>query len=109
MILREVDQYVWIALTMADRSGEGAITFDSDGFSITQSHLTNDSGDNVVTWNWKANGGTTSSNTDGTITSTVQANVNAGFSIVLYTGTGVRHCWAWIRCSAKDDLHQRAR
>ena len=27
-------------------------------------------------------------NTDGTITSTVQANVNAGFSIVLYSGTG---------------------
>ena len=75
--------------TMADRSGEGAITFDSDGFSITQAHpATNDSGDNVVTWNWKANGGTTSSNTDGTITSTVQANVNAGFSIVLYSGTG---------------------
>jgi hypothetical protein len=75
--------------TMADRSGEGAITFDSDGFSITQSHpATNDSGDSVVAWNWKANGGTTSTNTDGTITSTVQANVNAGFSIVLYSGAG---------------------
>ena len=37
---------------------------------------------------WKANGGTTSSNSDGSITSTVQANTDAGFSIVQYTGTG---------------------
>ena len=75
--------------TMADRSGEGAISFESDGFNITQGHpATNDSGDNVVTWNWKANGGTKVTNTDGTITSTVQANVNAGFSIVLYSGAG---------------------
>ena len=37
---------------------------------------------------WKANGGTTSSNTAGSITSTVQANTDAGFSIVQYTGTG---------------------
>ena len=37
---------------------------------------------------WKANGGTTSTNTSGTITSTVQANQDAGFSIVKYTATG---------------------
>jgi len=42
----------------------------------------------LATWNWKANGGTTSSNTDGSITSTVQANTTAGFSIITYTGTG---------------------
>ena len=35
-----------------------------------------------------ANGGTTASNTNGSITSTVQANTTAGFSIVQYTGTG---------------------
>ena len=39
-------------------------------------------------WHWKANGGTTGTNTDGDITSTVQANQTAGFSIVTYTGTG---------------------
>ena len=75
--------------TMADRTGEGAITFDSDGFSITDSHpTTNDSGDSVVAWNWKGNGGTQVTNTDGTIISTVQVNANAGFSIVLYSGAG---------------------
>jgi hypothetical protein len=35
-----------------------------------------------------ANGGTTASNGDGSISSTVQANTDAGFSIVQYTGTG---------------------
>ena len=41
-----------------------------------------------MSYGWKANGGTTSSNTNGSITSTVQANTDAGFSIVQYTGTG---------------------
>jgi hypothetical protein len=45
-------------------------------------------GSTYVFWQWKANGGSTSSNTNGSITSTVQANPTAGFSIVLYTGTG---------------------
>jgi hypothetical protein len=43
--------------------------------------------DTFVAWNWKA-GGTGSSNTDGSITSTVSANPSAGFSIVTWTGTG---------------------
>ena len=42
---------------------------------------------NSVGWVWKANG-TGSSNTDGSITSTVSANP-AGFGILTYTGTGV--------------------
>ena len=41
-----------------------------------------------VHWLWKCNGGTTASNSNGTITSTVQVNADAGFSIVTYTGTG---------------------
>ena len=44
--------------------------------------------ENIMSYGWKANGGTTSSNTNGSITSTVQANTDAGFSIVQYTGTG---------------------
>ena len=48
----------------------------------------NTSSATFVAWNWVANGGTTSSNSDGDITSTVQANTDAGFSIVTYTGTG---------------------
>jgi len=63
-------------------------SFDSDGFSIGSDNLVNNSGKNYVAWCWKANEGTTSSKTDGSITSTVQANTKAGFSIVSYTGDG---------------------
>ena len=66
----------------------GLTAFDSDGFSLGSSTNHNVSSNTYVAWNWKANGGTTSSNTDGSITSTVQTNTTAGFSIVLYTGTG---------------------
>ena len=63
--------------------------FNSDGFTVSDNASQADmnaSAHNYVGWNWKANGGTTSSNTDGSITSTVQANTDAGFSIVTYTG-----------------------
>jgi hypothetical protein len=65
-------------------------SFNTDGFSIGNGASVNqpDRDVNYVTWQWKANGGTTASNTDGTITSTVQANTDAGFNIVTYTGTG---------------------
>lgn len=46
------------------------------------------SGKSFVSWNWLAGNGT-SSNTDGSITSTVSVNQKAGFSVVSYTGTGV--------------------
>ena len=67
-------------------------TLDSDGFTLDDNTDTNfyvnRNNETYVAWNWKANGGTTSSNSDGSQTTTVQANTTAGFSIVLYTGTG---------------------
>ena len=48
----------------------------------------NASGGNYIVQGWRANGGTTSSNSEGNITSTVQANTKAGFSIITYTGSG---------------------
>ena len=61
-------------------------SFDSDGFTLDGGGgSTNNSGTTYVSWNWKA-AGTASSNTDGSITSTVSANTSAGFSIVKYTG-----------------------
>lgn len=49
---------------------------------------TNYSSAPYVAWSWKINGGTTSTNTNGTITTTVQANQDAGISILTYTGNG---------------------
>jgi hypothetical protein len=62
-------------------------SFDSDGFTVGSSGGANESGQTYVAWCWKA-GGTAVSNTDGSITSQVSANVDSGFSIVSYTGTG---------------------
>jgi len=47
----------------------------------------NGSGYTYVGWFWDG-GGTGSSNTAGSITSTVSANASAGFSVVAYTGNG---------------------
>ena len=63
-------------------------SFDTNGFTLGTEGGVNTNTGTYVAWNWKANGGTTSSNSTGSITSTVQANTTAGFSIVLYTGTG---------------------
>ena len=69
-----------------ETEANGIQAFETDGFQIGSGGLVNTNGNNYVTWQWKANGGTTSSNTDGSITTTVQANTTAGFSIVTYTG-----------------------
>jgi hypothetical protein len=64
-------------------------SFNSNGFTVgtpEDSNSTNSSSSTKVAWQWKANGGTTSSNTAGNITSTVQVNSTAGFSIVTWTG-----------------------
>ena len=62
-------------------------SFDSDGFTLGSDTKTNGNGSTYASWNWKANGAG-SSNTDGSITSTVSANTTSGFSIVKYTGNG---------------------
>ena len=67
---------------------DGVQRFLKGGIEIEDLLGLNASGASIVAWNWVANGGSTSSNTDGSITSTVQANTTAGFSIVQYTGTG---------------------
>ena len=71
-----------------DTNTNGLQEFGSTFFRAGSLTRTNETGDTYVAWNWKANGGTTSSNTDGSITSTVQASTDAGFSIATYTGTG---------------------
>jgi hypothetical protein len=62
-------------------------SYDSDGFTVGADNGSNESGQTYVGWSWLA-GGTASSNTDGSITSSVSVNTTSGFSIVSYTGTG---------------------
>ena len=77
---------------------DGLPSFNSNGFNIGD-NFNGDYGLNgdpsgtygsaagYVAWCWKA-GGTAVSNTDGTITSQVSANVDAGFSIAQFVGDG---------------------
>jgi hypothetical protein len=84
---RGVNKPLYSSLNSAEASITNGLTrFDPDGFRVSSAAAVNEN--SMVCWNWKANGGTTASNSDGSITSTVQANQDAGFSIVTYTTAG---------------------
>jgi hypothetical protein len=68
-----------------DRGVYGLKSFTSNGFTLGTGGEVNDSSEDYVAWNWLA-GGSPSSNSNGSITSSVSANTKAGFSIVTYTG-----------------------
>tara|TARA_R100001126_G_C4855319_1_gene164315 strand:+ start:161 stop:1258 length:1098 start_codon:yes stop_codon:yes gene_type:complete len=69
-------------------STNNGINTDGFQFGSVSEHNLNNLGSEYVAWAWKAAGGTTASNSTGGITTTVQANTTAGFSIVTYTGDG---------------------
>jgi len=81
--------------------------FGSDGYTLGASDAVNGNTKEYVGWNWKANGAG-SSNTDGTITSTVSANTTAGMSIATWSGTGssgsVGHGLGGVDCMIIKDL-----
>jgi len=84
--VRGVTNYLVSDDTDAETTNAESLTgFDSDGFTVGTMNEVNTSTEAFVAWNWKANGAG-SSNTDGSISSTVSANTTAGFSIVKYTG-----------------------
>ena len=87
--VRGVGKGLFSDLTNAENASMGGMTsFDSDGFTFDGSISSlNYSARDFVSWNFKA-GGAAVTNTDGTITSQVSANTEAGFSIVTFTGNG---------------------
>ena len=82
--------------TDTEGNGNGVLSsFNSDGFTVAGgSSGSNPRGlvnkgttaNDYVAWTWRA-GGSGVSNSDGSISSTVSVNTEAGFSIVSYTGT----------------------
>lgn len=69
--------------------GTGGLTsFNSNGFTLGNAVSDNGNAVTFVGWQWKA-GGAAVTNTAGSITSQVSANVSAGISVVTYTGNGV--------------------
>ena len=80
--------------TNAESTNEHLLEYGTDGFNFIGGSPTSAAGHqqvnsasyNYVAWNWKANG-SGSSNTNGSINTTkTSANVDAGFSIITYTG-----------------------
>ena len=73
------------AYTTNEGTESGVTAFGTDGFTLgSQQGGYNSSGASYVSWCWRANGGTTATNSDGDVDSTVQANPDAGFSIVQF-------------------------
>ena len=73
--------------TNAEETG-GLTSFNSDGFTVDGLVDTSGKpGSNYAAWQWLA-ANSTSSNTDGDISSTISANTTSGFSIVSYSGSG---------------------
>jgi hypothetical protein len=100
--VRGVTKLLISNLTNVESTDVNTVTsFDSDGFTLGTSY--NGSGTTYASWNWKANG-TASSNTDGSITSSVSANQDAGFSIVSWTGNGTDNATVGHGLSQKPDM-----
>ena len=86
--VRGVDLFLRSDTTAAENNFGGTYgvnSFDSNGFTVGNGSAVNGNGYSMVGWSWKA-GGAARNNTKGTLTSTISANVDAGFSIVKYTG-----------------------
>ena len=80
------DYYMYSNGTAASTtSGSDYLEFTSTGIKLDNSwDGINHSGANYISFGWRANGGTTSTNNEGNHTSTVQANTVGGFSIISY-------------------------
>ena len=68
----------------AEETQSGVTAFGSDGFTLGTWIGSTKTGDDYVAWNWKAEG-SASTNTSGSIDSSVLANTAAGFSIASFT------------------------
>ena len=84
---RGVTKAVVIDTNAAETTDSNGLTaFGSDGFTVGSDVVYNNSSDTYASWNWRANGGTTSSNGNGSVTSTVQVDPSGAFSIVTFRG-----------------------
>ncbi len=89
--VRGVGKHIFSNATDAEYNygavGVGLTSFDAGGFSIAGAMEANYNANSYISWLWKA-GSAPVANTAGSIASQVSVNVEAGFSIVTYTGIG---------------------
>ena len=111
-IVRGGDKLLATNGTGAEETVGGGITFGASSTTIGADTggygFNNRVGDDYVAWHWRTDGTSGSSNTDGSITSTVSASTTSGFSIVSFngqTGTvghglGVKPSMIILKCRA---------
>ena len=88
--VRGVSKLLRVSSNIAEFTSSDSITaIGSDGFTVgaDSNGYVSSGTDKQVSWCWKA-GGSSSSNSDGSVTSTVSASTTSGFSIARFTGTG---------------------
>ena len=85
--VRGATKFLQSDTTAAEGTNNGLTAFNSNGFSVGAIGDTNSNTATLVGWQWNA-GGSTVTNTSGTISAQVRANTTAGFSVVTYTGNG---------------------
>lgn len=89
-VIRGNNNVLFTNTTDAEANPGAQLALATDGATVTYraaNLANNQNAATYVIWGWKANG-SGSTNTAGSITSTVSANTTAGFSIVTWTGTG---------------------
>ena len=87
-IIRGVTKRIFPDVETAEETdAQGLTAFGTDGFTVGTNVGVNSNGSTMVSYNWKG-ANSSSSNSDGGLTSTVSVNNTAGFSIVKYTGNG---------------------
>jgi hypothetical protein len=87
--VRGVTKEIYSNTTAAEATDANGLTaFNINGFTVGSTGAYNLNGGSLVGWNWQAGQGTNTSNTSGSITSTVSVNATAGFSIVTFTVPG---------------------
>ena len=89
--IRGATNYLSSSSTAAEASASTTLkSFEANGFTLGNSGAVNDSsGNGAVAWCWKGSNADAVSNTDGSITSQVSANTDAGFSIVKWTDSAL--------------------
>ena len=87
-VVRGVQKALSSSSSGAEENQSNYLTsFHDHGFVVGNDGAVNENSQTYVAWCWKA-GGAAVTNNDGSITSSVSANTEAGFSIGTFTGTG---------------------
>ena len=114
---RGVAKQISPQLASAEAANADAVTaFGSDGFTVGDDVAYNTDDESYISYNWRANGGiatATISESGNNPAAVVQANQEAGFSLITYVGTGATGTIAhglgavpksiWIKNRDEDD------